>query len=268
MKLGLLGCGRMGGALVEGALKAGLIQPENLLLCSRTKESAEALAEKTGGTVADNNLQLMQECDVLLLGCKPYQVLDILTELNPALPGNAVLVSVAAGVTLARMESTCPNGTRIIRAMPNTPCMIGLGATGITAGANVTETDMKAARTLLESVGIVTTITEPQLDAVTGLSGSGPAYVYTMIKALSDQAEKEGLEKNDALQLATRTVMGAAHMLQQTGQSPQQLIDQVTSPGGTTLAGLEVLANLGFEDTIAQCVHTATERSREIAAES
>jgi pyrroline-5-carboxylate reductase len=268
MKLGLIGCGRMGGALIEGALKAGMIQSENIYLSSKTRESAHHLATKTGGNVSENNLGVVQNCDLVLLGCKPYQVLDILNEINPALPGNTALVSIAAGITLTTMESSCSPGTRMIRAMPNTPSMIGMGATGVTAGTHATPEDMTAARTLLESVGLVVTVTEPQLDAVTGVSGSGPAYVYTMIKALADQGTAEGLEKDDALRLAARTVMGAAHMVEQTKRSPQELIDQVTSPGGTTMAGLAKLAEHEFEKSIASAVHAGTERSREIAKES
>lgn len=268
MKLGLIGCGRMGGALVEGALHAGMIEPQNIWLHSRTQASAKQLASKLNGQIAENNSHVARECDLVLLGCKPYQVIDILAEINPELPGDTVLVSVAAGITLNSMESVCPEGTRIIRAMPNTPCMIGMGATGITAGTNATESDMAAARSLMESVGIVVETTEPELNAVTGVSGSGPAYIYTMIKALAEQGEKEGLSNTDALKLATHTVMGAAHMVEQTQKSPQDLIDQVTSPGGTTLAGLAAMAQHGFEHSVAAGVHAATERSREIASES
>lgn len=268
MKTGLIGCGRMGGAIVEGALKAGAVKPEGLLLSSRTRASAEALARKTGGQPADNNLQVARECDLVLLGCKPPQVVGILGEISPALPGGAVLVSVAAGITLASMESACPPGTRVIRAMPNTPCMVGMGATGIAAGSSATGADIAMASALFASVGLAVTTTEPQLDAVTGLSGSGPAYIYTLVQALADQGAAEGLEKSDALRLAVRTVMGAAHMLESTGKSPQQLIDQVTSPGGTTLAGLAALAEHGFGSCIAEGVRAATARSREISEQA
>ncbi|MFK7910810.1 MAG: pyrroline-5-carboxylate reductase [Akkermansiaceae bacterium] len=268
MNLGLIGCGRMGGALVEGALKANILEPKNILLSSKTKESAEKLAQTTGGSVAENNLQVVQDSEIVLLGCKPYQVLDILAEISPALPGNAVLVSVAAGITLGTMESASPAGTRIIRSMPNTPCMIGMGASGISSGTHANENDMAAARALLEAVGIVVSVEEDQLNAVTGLSGSGPAYIYSLIGELAKQGTAEGLKNSDALKLATRTVMGAAHMLEQTGKSPQELIDQVTSPGGTTLAGLAAMDGHGFGNSVAAGVRAATERSREIAAES
>ena len=258
----------MGSALVEGALNTGIITSDNLFLSDQIPESSKSLASKTQGQIAESNLQIAQTCDLVLLAIKPYQILELLAEISPALPGNTALISIAAGITLTKMEAASPNGTRIIRAMPNTPCMIGMGATGITAGQHATPNDMAAAQNLLESVGIVVTTTEPQLDAVTGVSGSGPAYIYTVIKAIAEQGTIEGLNPKDALQLATRTVMGAAHMIEHTQKPPQELIDQVTSPGGTTLAGLAALAEHDFEKTIATGVHAATERSREIATES
>lgn len=258
----------MGGALIEGAIQMGVVEAQNVLLHSKSHESAAKLAEKSGATVATDNSHVARECDLVLLGCKPYQVLEILAEISDELPGNTAIVSVAAGITLAKMESASPNGTRIIRAMPNTPSLIGLGATGLSKGQNATSEDLAAAQELLSSVGLVIETSESQLDAVTGLSGSGPAYVYTFIEELAAQAEKEGLSAGDALTLATQTVIGAARMVEQSPMSPAELRNQVTSPGGTTLAGLKALTDHGFEASIAAGVHAATERSREIAAES
>jgi pyrroline-5-carboxylate reductase len=258
----------MGGALIEGALRANIVSPEDVWVHSRSTESAAAMAKKLGVTVADSNSHVIHSCDLVLLGCKPYQVIDILTELEAALPGDAVILSVAAGITLAKMEAACPVGTRIIRAMPNTPSLIGLGASGIAAGSHATDQDLAAARTMLESVGIVSQTTEAQLNAVTGLSGSGPAYVYTFIESLANQAEKEGLPAAEALKLAIQTVIGAARMVEQTDMTPRELVNQVTSPGGTTVAGLEAMTQHGFEASTAAGVHAATERSREIARES
>lgn len=267
MQIGLIGCGRMGGALIEGAIRAGMVSPDKVWVHSRTQESASTMAEKLGVHVANDNSHVIRECDLVLLGCKPYQIVDILSEIGSELPGDTVLLSVAAGITLEKMESACPEGTRIIRAMPNTPSLIGLGASGISGGKYATAEDISLARTMLESVGIVSETTEPQLDAVTGLSGSGPAYVYTFIESLALQAEKEGLPADEAIKLATQTVIGAARMVEQVDMTPRELINQVTSPGGTTLAGLAALTEHGFENSIAAGVHAATERSREIARE-
>lgn len=258
----------MGSALIEGAVNASIVSGDKVWLSSKSTESARKLAQKIGANVAESNSQVINKCDLILLGCKPYQIIDILAEVSSELPGNAVMASVAAGITLEKMEAACPAGTRIIRAMPNTPSLIGYGAAGIAAGTHATADDIIAARQLLEAVGIVSETTEAQLDAVTGLSGSGPAYVYTFIESLAAEAEKEGLPADEALRLATQTVIGAAKMVEQTDMTPRELVNQVTSPGGTTLAGLTALTASGFEKSIAKGVNAAIERSREIARES
>ncbi len=268
MKIGFIGCGRMGSALLEGALRAQMVTASDVWVFDPYPGAAQAIADKLGVNIAADNSELTRHCEMILLACKPYHVVDILSEINEELPGETVILSIAAGVTLSRMEASCPAGTRVIRVMPNTPSLIGNGASGIAPGAYATDDDLSAAKKMLESVGMVEIVTESQLDAVTGLSGSGPAYVYTFIENLAAQAEKEGLPLDTALRLATQTVIGAARMVETTGMSPSDLRDQVTSPGGTTLAGLDALTTHGFETSIAAGVHAATERSREIAEES
>lgn len=266
MKLGFIGCGRMGQALLAGVLRAGVVSKSDVWIYNSTPESSANVAKQFDVQVAQDKSGVIRECDVVLLGCKPYQVEQVLGELNDELPGNTVILSVAAGITLARMEKASPKGTRLIRVMPNTPSLIGCGASGVAAGTCASESDLMTARTILESVGIVEITTENQLDALTALSGSGPAYIYTLIESLAGQAQKEGLPADTALRLATQTVIGAGRMVESTGMTPKELRDQVTSPGGTTLAGLEALTDHGFESSIAAGVHAAAERSREIAA--
>jgi pyrroline-5-carboxylate reductase len=268
MKIGFIGCGRMGGALLEGALKAKIVTSDNVWVSDPHPGASSAMAERFGINIAENNSAVIRNSDLVLLACKPYHVIDILEEVSGELPGNTVILSIAAGVTLGRMESNSPEGTRIIRVMPNTPSLIANGASGIAAGTHASDSDLSVAQQMLESVGIVEIVNESQLDAVTGLSGSGPAYVYTFIESLTQQAEKEGLPAETALRLAIQTVLGAARMVETTGMSPADLRNQVTSPGGTTLAGLEALTHSGFNESIAAGVHAATERSREIAEES
>jgi len=268
MKIGFIGCGKMGQALLEGALSAKMVTAADVLICNTSPESTAKVAKKFDAHTAQNNSEVAQKCQMVLLGCKPYQVINVLEEISPALTPDTLILSIAAGITLPRMESACPEGTRMIRVMPNTPSLIGAGASGIAAGSHATDSDLATAQRWLESVGMVETVTESQLNAVTGLSGSGPAYVYTFIENLAVQAEKEGLPLDTALRLATQTVIGAARMVETTGLSPSDLRNQVTSPGGTTLAGLDALTTHGFETSIAAGVHAATERSREIAAES
>lgn len=258
----------MGSALIGGIAKSGIATPSDITAYDPHPGSVDTLVKSTGVRAATDNLDLASHSQTILLAVKPQYVTAVLEEIASAITSDHLLISIAAGVTLEKMAASCPDGTRIIRAMPNTPALIGLGATGIALGSHATDHDRQIAQQLLQSVGMVSVTTEPQLDAVTGLSGSGPAYVYTFIESLALQAEKEGLPLDKALKLATQTVIGAARMVQQTGMSPRELINQVTSPGGTTLAGLAALTEHGFENSIAAGVHAAAERSREIARES
>jgi pyrroline-5-carboxylate reductase len=258
----------MGGALIAGIVKSDVTTPSQVSAFDPHPDSLAALVEKLDVQPAADNQELASRAHTILMAVKPQYVTTVLEEISPALTPDHLLISVAAGVTLGTMEAACPAGTRIIRAMPNTPALIGLGATGIALGSHATPQDLALAKKLLESAGITCETTEPQLDAVTGLSGSGPAYVYTFIESLAAQAEKEGLPAKDALQLAIHTVIGAAQMVKQTGMTPRELVNQVTSPGGTTLAGLAALTDHGFETSIAAGVHAAAERAREIAKES
>lgn len=258
----------MGSALIGGIAKSDITTPADITVYDPHAESVETLVNQAGVAAAMSNQDLAARAETILLAVKPQYVAVVLAEIAEAITSDHLLISIAAGVTVEKMEATCPVGTRIIRAMPNTPALIGLGATGIAPGSHATSADLQIARTLLESVGIVSETTEPQLDAVTGLSGSGPAYVYAFIESLTIQAEKEGLPADEALKLATQTVIGAARMVEQTNMTPRELVNQVTSPGGTTLAGLASMTEHGFENSIAAGVHAATERSREIAKES
>lgn len=258
----------MGSALIKGIAKSGIANVDKISVFDPNEDSANSLIHEIGVVGVKSNLELATHSQTILLAVKPQYITTVLEEIAPVLTPDHLLISIAAGVTLAKMESTCPAGTRIIRAMPNTPALIGLGATGIAPGTQASEQDLATASQLLESVGIVSVTGEPQMDAVTGLSGSGPAYVYTFIESLAMQAKEEGLPPEESLKLATRTVIGAARMIEQTGMSPRELINQVTSPGGTTLAGLAALTEHGFEKSIAAGVHAASERSRQLAAES
>lgn len=258
----------MGSALIGGIINSEVTKPSEVVVYDAHPESLATLADKLGVQAAENNHELASRTQTILVALKPQYVTSVLTEISSGLTPDHLIISIAAGVTVKKMEAACPAGTRIIRAMPNTPALIGLGATGIAAGSHATSGDLNTARQILESAGMVAETTEAQLDAVTGLSGSGPAYVYAFIESLAAQAEKEGLPADEALRLATQTVIGAAHMVEQSNMTPRELVNQVTSPGGTTLAGLAAMTEHGFEISVAAGVHAASERSREIAAES
>jgi pyrroline-5-carboxylate reductase len=200
----------------------------------------------------------------VLLAVKPQQMSMALMEINESTRPDALVVSIAAGITLDRLAAELPSGQRIVRVMPNTPCLIGRGASAYSLGRHATADDGSLVAELLSSVGAAFEVPEAMLDAVTGLSGSGPAFVYSMIEALTEGGVAVGLPGELAAELSARTVVGAAEMVLQTGESPAVLRDRVTSPGGTTQAGLAVLADQGFAEATVEAVRAATRRSAEL----
>lgn len=264
MTIGLIGCGKMGSALTLGAIKAGVFQASDVLAYDPVPEAIAALGE--GFQAASSLDEALQKSDILLLCVKPYQVAEVLTkvsEINSA-ADELLVISIAAGVTLTAMESSCQNKARIIRTMPNSPALVGEGAAGYALGSLATADDGEFTKNLLGSVGLAYEVKEALIDTVTGISGSGPAYVYTFIEALADGALLEGLPRDQALALATQTVLGAARMVAESGEHPAVLRDRVTSPGGTTIAGLAALEEGAFRSATIKAVKTATEKAREL----
>jgi len=269
MKLGLVGCGKMGGALLRGVINAGLVKPSSIAVCDKLPGAAKALEKEIKGlkAVADP-AGVVAASDVVLLAVKPQDMQKLLesiaASLKPKASSSKLFLSIAAGVPLKNLESWLGGGARVIRAMPNTPALVLQGASAYARGSSATDADASTAQSVLGAVGTASEVTEPLLDIVTGLSGSGPAYVYTVIEALADGGVLMGLPRAAALQLAAQTVAGAAQMVLQTGRHPAALRDEVTSPGGTTIAGLEQLEKLGLRNALVQAVRKATERSREL----
>lgn len=269
MKLGLVGCGRMGGALAIGAIEAGAVEAKDILAHDVRPEAVEDLTAESGIPGAANLNQLITECDVLLLCTKPNDAHAVLREVASSHieESSLLIISIAAGLTLQTMEAYVLNHARVIRAMPNTPALVGKGAAAYTLGTAATNSDGETAAKLLGSVGSVVEVKESLMDAVTGLSGSGPAYVYLLIEALADGGVRNGLPRDKALELATQTVLGAATMVQSTGLHPAVLKDMVTSPGGTTIAGLSTLEAAGFRSACIDAVTSATDRSKELGVD-
>ena len=265
MKLAFLGCGKMATALVGGVVQAGTFAPEEILVSDCIPEAVAALKSKTGVAAVADNLALATGADVLVLCVKPADALEALRGVGTALVGKLV-VSIVAGLSLAHLQKAAGAAVRVVRVMPNTPALIHQGAAAFALGATATEADAALVAKIFSSVGRAVRVKEQLLDAVTGLSGSGPAYVYLMIEALADGGVLMGLPRDLALQLAAQTVAGAASMVLQTGQHPAALKDQVTSPGGTTIAGLEVLDSMAARSAFIGAVRAATERSRELGA--
>jgi pyrroline-5-carboxylate reductase len=271
MKLGLIGCGKMGGALLRGAIKASLVKAKQVTVYDKIPAATKAIqVDVPGASVAKDGAGVVSKSDVVLLAVKPQDMQALLEGVavngqRSAVTGGPLYVSIAAGITLKQLEVWLGGSSRVIRSMPNTPALILQGASAFARGKHATDADAELAAKVLGAVGAAQEVPEKLLDAVTGLSGSGPAYVYTVIEALADGGVLMGLPRATALQLAAQTVAGAAGMVLATSKHPAALRDEVTSPGGTTIAGLEQLEKHGLRSALVQAVRKATERSKELA---
>ena len=265
MNLGIIGCGKMGSALVKGAIKENAIDGQKVMVIDLVPELAQKLSNDIGATVAKTNDDLIKNSDAILLCVKPQDMIS-LTDSFTKERSSKLLISIAAGIKIDDLEKSLKNDDRVIRVMPNTPAMIGQGASAQSKGKNATESDAEFVSKILNAVGISIEVPEKQLDAVTGLSGSGPAYIYTVIEALADGGVLVGLPKEKALTLAAKTVIGAAKMVMKSDEHPAKLRDQVASPGGTTIAGLAALESGKLRSTLIEAVKAATKRSEELGS--
>jgi pyrroline-5-carboxylate reductase len=262
--IAFLGAGNMAEALVKGLLRAHVADPRELLCSDRREERGPELTQRYGVRFTRSNRQATEEAEIVVLSVKPQIMSKLLDEIAPVLTDKKLVISIAAGVPIAAIERKVGHGVRIVRTMPNTPALVGAGATALVAGAHATDDDLDQAKALFDAIGKTVVVDEPLLDAVTGLSGSGPAYIFLVIEALSDAGVKVGLPRAVAQDLAAQTVLGSAKLLIDTGEHPGRLKDQVTSPGGTAIAGLHTLEAGGLRTTLMNAVEAATLRSREL----
>ncbi len=253
----------MAAAIVQGVVAAGAFAPKSVWVSDAHAGVAEALGKAAGVRVASNNADVVAAADTLVLCVKPGDALGALKGLK--LKGRLV-ISIAAGIALVDLEKAAGPGCRVVRVMPNTPALIGHGAAAYALGSRAAAADAAVTEKIFRAVGSVYPVKESLLDAVTGLSGSGPAFVYLMVEALADGGVLMGLPRELALRLAAQTVAGSAQMVLQTGQHPAALRDMVTSPGGTTIAGIEALETCGVRGGFLAAVRAATERSRALGA--
>jgi pyrroline-5-carboxylate reductase len=263
-KIGFVGAGNMAGALIKGLLHSGTVAPAQIQASDVREERLAELAGEHGISVTKDNAQLAAWSDVVVLAVKPQVVDKVMGPIARAIRSHALLVSIAAGVPIESLESRLPPKTRVVRTMPNTAAIALAGATAIAPGTHASEDDLLLARQMFEATGRVVVLEESLLDAVTGLSGSGPAYVMLMIEALADGGVKVGLHRETALLLAAQTVYGSAKLLLETGEHPGRIKDSVTSPGGTAIAGLHTLEAGGLRTTLIDAVESATRRSIEL----
>ena len=264
-RIGFIGSGRMGTALIKGILKAGLADAASILASDVLAEARDKLRQETGVQVTDSNVRVVQSSDVVVLSIYPQVMSKVLPEIAPVVTDQHLIVSIAAGVTTKQLLDGFGAPRRVIRVMPNTPALVGAGAAGYCLAGTATGADGEFIREFLGVVGRAWQVEERHLDAVTGLSGSGPAYVFTIIEALSDGGVRMGLPRGVATALAAQTVFGAAKMALETGLHTGQLKDQVTSPGGTTIAGLHALERGGLRAALMNAVEAATLRSQELS---
>lgn len=262
-RIGMLGAGNMAGALIRGLLASGTLMVEQIRASDVRVERLLELQAEHGITTAVDNRDLVSWANVLVLAVKPQVIDRVLDQLSEIEPGK-VVVSIAAGVPIRAIEARLPKGVAVVRAMPNTAAIALAGATGIAPGSHASEADVATARALFDAVGRTVVLEESLIDAVTGLSGSGPAYVMLMIEALADGGVKVGLHRDTALLLAAQTVYGSAKLLLDTGEHPGRLKDMVTSPGGTAIAGLHTLETGGLRRTLMDAVEAATRRAVEL----
>jgi pyrroline-5-carboxylate reductase len=262
--IGFVGSGAMGEALIKGIVEAALVAPDAVLAFDVRTERLTELSQRYGIRPVKSNAEVIRGADVVILAVKPQIMGSVLNDVRTALGRRNLVISIAAGVSTAKLRETLGAPARLIRVMPNTPALVLEGVTAIAKGQGLEAGDLETAEELFSAVGKVVILDEELMDAVTGLSGSGPAYVAIVIEALADGGVRMGLDRATAMTLAAQTVLGAARLLIQTGLHPGALKDMVSSPGGTTIAGIAALEEGGIRTTLIKAVERATVRSREL----
>jgi len=263
-RIGFIGGGKMGGAIVGGLLSRGVADAGRIWVSDTAKERLQELKGLYGIHTTMENRTAAKNADILILAVKPQVMGPVLKGLAGTVGPSKLVISIAAGIPLAFLEGNLDKGVRVIRTMPNTPALIGEGATALARGSHASEQDLEAARRIFDAVGKTVIVPEEQLDAVTGLSGSGPAYGFIILEALSDGGVRMGLPRDTALVLAAQTLLGAARLVLLGDKHPGQLKDMVTSPGGTTIAGIQALEEGGLRAALIRAVEAATLRSKEL----
>jgi pyrroline-5-carboxylate reductase len=263
-KIGLVGGGNMGEALVRGLLQSGHFDTSQITVSDISRDRLNYLQDNYQVTTLSDNGKMARASEVIILAVKPQQMGDVLSEINGQVEHLPLVISIAAGVTIAAIEQRLIKGVPVVRVMPNTPALVLTGATAIAGGSQATRDHLATTRVLFESVGLVVEVDEAHMDTVTGLSGSGPAYVYLFMEALTDAGVFMGLSRPVARDLAVQTTLGAAKLAANSDSHLAALKDQITSPGGTTIHGLAVLESGGMRGLLMEAVEAATQRSREL----
>jgi len=266
--IGFIGAGNMATALAKGLSASGVADAERIYASDIDEKRRKIFARATSANVCSDNAAVVGEADVVVLAVKPQQIQEVLREIGPALEERHLVVSIAAGITTQYVEKFVRNGVRVVRAMPNTPMLVGAGAAALCKGKWATDADLALARSIFGSSAVVVVIEEKGMDAVTALSGSGPAYFFYLTEAMIRAGVELGLGEDAAAALATHTALGAGKMLVETGETPQQLRHRVTSPGGTTEAAIKSMETAGIPASIIEAIKAAARRSEELGREA
>ena len=268
LRVAVLGAGKMGGILLQAFLKSKILEPDQLAATVGHEERAQVLSAQWGVQVTTDNAAAVADADLVLLGVKPFQIPALVKEITPSLKPSAMLISFAASVRTAAIAEATGRATPVIRAMPNTPSMLGAGITALCRGEHATVDQLELATRLFDTIGRTVTVDEKHMDAVTGLSASGPAFIYIILESLAEAGVKVGLPRDIATLLAAQTTYGSARMVLETGYHPALLKDAVTTPAGCTIDGILELEEGGLRVTLIKAVMRATQRAKELAAQA
>ena len=263
--IAVVGAGHMAGALIGGMIRSKLVPAKSIVATRRSPEALQELQKKWGVRTSADNKKAVAEADIVILAVKPQMAKTVMAQLAGAIRKDQLVISVMAGITTAAIAKALRTDGPIVRAMPNTPCQVDAGATAICAGAHAGEKDLARAEAVFGSVGIVAVLPETALDAVTGLSGSGPVYIYMVIEAMIDGGVKMGIPRGIAAKLAAQTVFGAAKLVIESGKHPAILKDEVTTPGGTAISAIHVLESKGLRSVLIDGIEAAAKRSQELS---
>ncbi len=269
-KVGFIGCGNMGSAMIGGILKNGLAGKSEIIASCKSEATKERISKELGITVTLDSAEVAQKADVVFLAIKPYQFDAVLPQINGKLAADQIVISVAAGKSLSMIETALMSinvagKLKVVRAMPNTPALVGEAMTAITPNANLNEEDIAKVKALFESFGQVEVVPESMMNAVIGVSGSSPAFIYMLIEAMADAAVVEGMPRAQAYKFAAQSVLGSAKMVLETGMHPGALKDAVCSPGGTTIAGVEALEQCGFRGSVMEGIRATVAKAEEMS---
>ena len=264
MKIGFVGAGNMAEAMMKGIISSGVARAEDVIASDMMPERRDYIAKTVGVQVTGDNIEVVRSSDVIILAVKPHHVGPVLDEMKPYLSADHLVISIAAGVKIGFMEQHLNWGVRVVRVMPNQPCMVGASASAFALGKSARKEDKDTVQKIFESVGVAFCLDEKLLDAVTGLSGSGPAYCYMMIEAMADGGVLVGLPRDVAVALAAQTLLGAAKSVLETRKHPGELKDMVTSPNGTTIQGIKALEDAGFRGAVIKAIEAGAKRSAEL----